>query len=373
MTDSTWIDLGDAAELAARPLQKLRAGGRSIALSCRDGVFGAVANACNHAGGPLGRGSLEGDYIVCPWHQWKFHRATGLGEPGFEADRVPAFQLKVEGGRLLLDLASATPRQKAPHPPHPLTRPIERAPGPLRVVGVSATAMDERAPRYSGSEDLLRSALEHCGAAGAETRLLRLSAMKVKACRGYYSKSAHACTWPCSITQMDPKDEMEQVYEAFVHWADVVLLATPIRWGTASSLYFRMAERLNCVQNQVTIANRVLIRDKVAGFIVVGGQDNVQGTVGQLLGFFAELGFAFPQFPFVAHSRGWSAEDMERNETAVREGHALHEGAAALAARCLALAGRLVAAAAPPKRVARGGRKAQREPQLPPAEQPPVA
>src|SRR5215813_5622652 len=70
-----------------------------------------------------------------------------------------------------------------------------------------------------------------------------------------------------------------------------------VRWGTASSLYFKMAERMNCVQNQITIANRVLIRNKVAGFIIVGGQDNIQMVAGQMLGFFAELGFIFPQFP----------------------------------------------------------------------------
>jgi len=27
-------------------------------------------------GGPLGEGRLNGDYIVCPWHQWTFHRAV---------------------------------------------------------------------------------------------------------------------------------------------------------------------------------------------------------------------------------------------------------------------------------------------------------
>jgi hypothetical protein len=47
--------------------------------------------------------------------------------------------------------------------------------------------------------------------------------------------------------------------------ADVVLIATSIRWGTASGLYFEMAERLNCVQNQITTHNRVLINNKVAG------------------------------------------------------------------------------------------------------------
>ena len=112
---------------------------------------------------------------------------------------------------------------------------------------------------------------------------------------------------------MDSADQMDQVYDALVHWADAIIIASPIRWGAASSLYFKMAERLNCVQNAITIRNQVLIRNKVAGFIIVGGQDNIQGVAGQMLGFFAELGFIFPQFPYIAHSRGWSAEDMEEN------------------------------------------------------------
>ena len=106
-----------------------------------------------------------------------------------------------------------------------------------------------------------------------------------------------------------------------------------------------MAERLNCVQNQVTTHNRVLIRNKVAGFIIVGGQDNVQGVAGQMLGFFAELGFHFPQFPYIAHSRGWSAEDMENNVRHVRDSEELHAGAGALALRAVELAERLIATA----------------------------
>jgi multimeric flavodoxin WrbA len=218
--------------------------------------------------------------------------------------------------------------------------------------------MDPANPRYSTSEALLEAALAHAAAHGAETRLLRLGRLRFRACEGYYSKSAQACTWPCSITQMDPSDEMEPVYEALVHWADVLLLATPIRWGAASSLYYRMAERLNCVQNQVTIRNRVLIRNKVAGFIVTGGQDNVQGVVGQLMTFFGELGFLFPQFPFVAHSRGWSAEDMEANVREVQQSAELREGAEGLADRALRMAAELLRLEWGDETVVRGGRKA---------------
>jgi hypothetical protein len=105
---------------------------------------------------------------------------------------------------------------------------------------------------------------------------------------GYYSKSAQACTWPCSITQMDSADQMDRVYDGVVFWADAVIVASPIRWGSASSLYFKMIERMNCIQNQVTIRDNVLIRNKVASFIITGGQDNIQAVAGQMLVFFTE-------------------------------------------------------------------------------------
>ncbi|HSG63398.1 MAG TPA: Rieske 2Fe-2S domain-containing protein, partial [Gammaproteobacteria bacterium] len=287
-----WHDLGSAAELGRRPLQEIKIERQTIALSCVDGEWGAIAGHCNHVGGPLGQGALDANgYVVCPWHHWKFHRATGLGEPGFEDDRVPRYTLELRDGHVFVDLASATPRHRVPHAPHPLARPVERQPGPVRIAGISTTNMDLEHPRYSTSEALLAEALRHAGEdLGKEARLLRLAALKFRACEGYYSKSARACTWPCSITQMDAADELEQVYEAFVHWADVVIVATPIRWGAASSLYYRMVERMNCIQNQVTIADRVLLRNKVVSLIITGGQDNIQAVAGQMLGFFGELG-----------------------------------------------------------------------------------
>jgi multimeric flavodoxin WrbA/nitrite reductase/ring-hydroxylating ferredoxin subunit len=354
----SWVDIGSAAELARTPLQSGMAATIPIAISFRDGQFGAVSNACNHVGGPLGDGRLDDDYITCPWHGWKFHRATGVGEPGFEQDRVPAFPVKVEGGRVLVNVAAPSRRMKAPHAAHPLARKVERAGGPLRLAGISTTVMDAGHPRFSGSDHLLEHAIKAAGELGAETRLIRLNDLKFRACEGYYSKAAHACTWPCSITQMDASDELDRVYEALVHWADAVIVASPIRWGTASSLYFKMAERMNCVQNQITIHNRMLIRNKVAGFIIVGGQDNVQMVAGQMLGFFAELGFIFPQFPFVAHSRGWSHEDMENNVAIVRGSQELADGAQMLAKRLLDLAGHLIARDEAPEHIERGGRKA---------------
>jgi multimeric flavodoxin WrbA/nitrite reductase/ring-hydroxylating ferredoxin subunit len=353
-----WHDLGPVEQFR-RPVTPVAVGKARYAVTHLGDRYGVISGVCNHAGGPLAEGRCEGEYLVCPWHGWRYHLLSGRGEAGFEADAVPSHEVRLEEGHLLVDLDSATARTKGKHPPHPLARRLERAPGGIRLVGLSTTNMDPRNPRYSTSDALLEVAVSFAGQElGAETRTIRLAELSFRHCEGYYSKSARACTWPCSITQMDPADQLDRVYEAFVHWADVFLVATPIRWGAASSLYFKMVERMNCIQNQITIANRVLLRNKVAAFIITGGQDNVQAVAGQMMAFFGELGCQFPQFPFVAHSRGWSAEDMERNIDYVMKSSELREGARMLAARAVHAAEGLLAHQAAPHEVARGGRKA---------------
>ncbi|MFN0098710.1 MAG: Rieske 2Fe-2S domain-containing protein [Gemmatimonadaceae bacterium] len=361
MTGERWSDVGAADELRARGVSAVIADGTRVAISWREGQWGAVSGTCSHAGGPLGEGTLEGDYVVCPWHHWKYHRTTGLGEPGYEGDAVPRYAVRERDGRVEVDLASATKRTHLKKEPHPLARPIVRAPGAPRVLGLSTTNMEEGYERVSTSELLLTHALEYAARElESETQLIRLRDLSFRSCEGFYSKSAKACTWPCSITQMDTNDQLDRVYEAVVHWADVVLISTPIRWGNASALYYKMIERFNCIQNQVTIADRVLLKDKVAAFIITGGQDNVQQVAGHLLGFFGEIGFHFPQFPYIAHSRGWTAEDMEANVRQVQQSAELRQGAEELVARAVDHAHLLLDHPQSSHMQSRAGRKAHR-------------
>jgi len=354
-----WIDIGAVEEFRRTPLREAKLGERLVAISYKDGRFGVLSNVCNHVGGPLGKGTLEGEFVVCPWHQYRFHRCTGEGEPGYEADKVPSYGVREENGRLLVTAKPVSKRGHLPHEPHPLTRPTERAPGPLRVGGISTTAMDRKYPRFSTSEHLLQTALEHARTAlGAEAKMLRLDDLKFRNCEGYYSKAAKACTWPCSITSMDKTDQLDQVYEMAVHWADILLVATPIRWGAASSLYYKMVERMNCVQNQITINNKVLIRNKVAAFIITGGQDGIQAVAGQMMMFFTEIGYLVPQFPFIAHSLGWEFEEMDRNVELVENSEALRKGARELVVRSADLAKGLLEREMTHASIERGGRKA---------------
>jgi len=342
-----WINVGSTEELKKRleaaAVIEVKAGTKLLAVTFKDGQFGAVSGVCNHVGGPLGKGTLDGEFIVCPWHYFKFHRVTGEGEPGYEADRVPKHDIKIENGNLFVSKDATSTRNKIPHPAHPLTRKENRASGPIRVLGISTTAMTEGQPRISTSSYVLEHALKSAAAEmGAETKLISLNDLKFRNCEGFYSKHSHACTWPCSITQIDPEDQLDRVYEAVVHWADVICISTPIRWGNASSLYYKMIERFNCVQNQITIKQNRLIKNKVACFVITGGQDNIQSVAGQMMTFFSELGFALPPFPFVAHSLGWTAENMEKNVNYVLKDEALKDGAREMICRAVTSAKLLI-------------------------------
>jgi len=352
---SEWTPIGKVSELIAEleaqgNLKELQINDRKIVLTYFEGAFGALNNKCNHMGAPLSKGKLKKGCVECPWHYWHFNHKTGEAvkestEPlSSHGGAVPNIPLKIEGDLLFINTHAESERIRATYNAgSELGREPKREPGKIRVLGISTTAMDKKHPRFSTSENLLKSALgQAVEKIDVETRFIALSDLNFRHCEGFYSKSEKACTWPCSITKMDPKDEMNQVYENLVHWADVVIVATPIRWGNASSLYYKMAERMNSVQNQITLKNRVLIKNKVAGFIITGGQDNIQAVAGQMLNFFGELGFAAPAFPYVGHSLGWSSEDMEHNMDYVKDSEYLHHQAFELVERSVELARKLL-------------------------------
>jgi nitrite reductase/ring-hydroxylating ferredoxin subunit/multimeric flavodoxin WrbA len=368
---TNWHRLGSKQELLAKVPCALRAERHAIALFHHEGRFRAIGNACNHKGGPLAQGRMRDEYVVCPWHGWEYSVVTGRGPEGYDEEQVPVFAVEERADGVYVATPPELPRKLIKHKkPHLLEEHPKPAGAPPRMLGLSTTAMDAGNPRFSTSDALLEHALGSVQRTrGVDTQLVRLRELGFRHCEGNYSKAARACTWPCAITERDPADELTPVYEGLVHWADVVLVATPIRWGNLSSLYYKMAERLNCIQNQITLHDRVLIKNKVIAFIITGGQDNVQGVAGQLLTFWGELGFAVPPFPFIAHTRGWDAEDMERNVRQVRASDALREAAAQLALRALDFWTVLDAHRAElDKPMERSGRKAQRlaaAPELP--------
>ena len=92
MAEPDWVDVGSVDELRTSSLQQVTARKTKIALSYQDDEFCAISNACNHVGGPLGEGTLDGEFVVCPWHYWKFHRKTGKGSPDMRKTKCLLFR-----------------------------------------------------------------------------------------------------------------------------------------------------------------------------------------------------------------------------------------------------------------------------------------
>jgi nitrite reductase/ring-hydroxylating ferredoxin subunit/multimeric flavodoxin WrbA len=316
-----FIKVCSLSELPDNSQKIVPLGPHKVALFHFNNEISAIANACLHKAGPLGLGLVEnkydGLYVTCPWHGWEYNIKTGSAPPGYK-DQQAVFEVKVEDDDILI---SEQPIVKAHRELHDLKiiedlikLDYQTTPESRNILGISSTNMNNALPRYSTSEAALELALDYAKEHhGAATKMLKLRDLGFRACEGYYSQHMNACTWPCSITEMDPDDGMTPLYRDMILWADIVLVATPIRWGNPSSLYFKMAERLNCVQNQITLKDKILIKNKVASFIITGGQDNIQQVAGQMMVFFTDLGFTFPPFSFLGWSRGWTAEDMDKN------------------------------------------------------------
>ena len=320
-----YIPLIPISELPENSHKSVRCGKKSLALFHYRGIITALENTCIHRGGDLGQGVIQtlddGElYVVCPWHGWQYNLKSGQAPYGYK-DRQALYEIIVENGMLLVSEEPVTQAFRAAHDIDAVSdlRNLEyqTSEKSLNVLGISTTNMNRDLPRPSTSETALQHALDFAASRfGAATKMIKIRDLNFRHCEGYYSRHERACTWPCSISEMDGEDGMNEVYRAMVLWADAVILATPIRWGNASSLYYKMAERLNTVQNQITIHDKVLIKNKVASFIITGGQDNVQGVAGNFNSFFTDLGFTLPPFNFLGWSRGWIAEDTENNYNA---------------------------------------------------------
>jgi nitrite reductase/ring-hydroxylating ferredoxin subunit len=112
----SWTDLVALADLEAEGKALCRHDGRQIlVVKAPQGIF-AVPNRCPHEGYPLSEGVLSegalagGCVLTCHWHNWKFDLASGDTLVG--GDRLVRYPIRVEGGRVLADLAGPDPKAR---------------------------------------------------------------------------------------------------------------------------------------------------------------------------------------------------------------------------------------------------------------------
>lgn len=93
-----FVAVARVADVPPGAVRQVRAGDRWYALANVGGTIYALDNACPHNGGPLGKGTLDGAVLTCPWHGWQWDVPSGraVSPPSpWRARRVP---VRVEDG-----------------------------------------------------------------------------------------------------------------------------------------------------------------------------------------------------------------------------------------------------------------------------------
>jgi nitrite reductase/ring-hydroxylating ferredoxin subunit/uncharacterized membrane protein len=102
-----WTDVAAEDDVAAeaQPLRVSANGVPVVLVRCADGIH-ALSATCVHAGGPLDEGEVVDCTIRCPWHGSVFQLADGAALRGPAATTQPAWDVRVEEGRIQVRASS---------------------------------------------------------------------------------------------------------------------------------------------------------------------------------------------------------------------------------------------------------------------------
>ena len=101
---SNWIDVAAEADLFEGAGIAVMPQGREIALFKLDSGVYAIDNLCSHGNAQLCEGFVDGHQVECPFHQALFDLRDGTVTCGPATEPVRSWPVKIEGGRVFLDL-----------------------------------------------------------------------------------------------------------------------------------------------------------------------------------------------------------------------------------------------------------------------------
>src|SRR3990170_3710833 len=111
--EQAWVDVGALTDIPLRGARVVKTAAGCVAVfRTAENEAHALEDRCPHKGGPLSQGIVHGTSVTCPLHNWVISLETGkaLGADEGEVRTIP---IKVEAGRLLLDLAALGARNAA--------------------------------------------------------------------------------------------------------------------------------------------------------------------------------------------------------------------------------------------------------------------
>ncbi|MGH2462490.1 MAG: Rieske 2Fe-2S domain-containing protein [Candidatus Limnocylindria bacterium] len=89
-----------AADVPESTPTKVMLGATALVVVRKGDLVYALKATCSHAGGPLDKGTLEGDTIICPWHGSAFRLRDGAVRHGPATTKQVAYRARVENGQV---------------------------------------------------------------------------------------------------------------------------------------------------------------------------------------------------------------------------------------------------------------------------------
>ena len=105
-TVTKWVDVAAEDEVTEGELLRVDANNVPVMLTRHKGQLKALSATCVHAGGPLNKGRIENDCVVCPWHNSRFRLTDGAPVRGPAAMRQPTWDIHIAEGRVQIRSAA---------------------------------------------------------------------------------------------------------------------------------------------------------------------------------------------------------------------------------------------------------------------------
>ncbi len=98
------VSVGKVADIPQGKIIGAEIEGEKILVANVDGSLHAMRSTCNHAGGPLHQGKLEGKIVTCPLHGSQWDVTSGslvwFMRP---LPNEPVYKVVVEGGEVFVE------------------------------------------------------------------------------------------------------------------------------------------------------------------------------------------------------------------------------------------------------------------------------
>ena len=103
---TVWLDVGADADLEPGTMKRLDIGRMPVLIANVEGTVVAVADTCTHEDASLSGGAFDGVFIRCPLHGSRFCLLNGKAVDDPAEIDLETFPIKIEHGRILIELSS---------------------------------------------------------------------------------------------------------------------------------------------------------------------------------------------------------------------------------------------------------------------------